>query len=174
MVDEGVAPEAVDHAAVSFGMPMGHVELADVVGLDICSHVGKVLAEAFNLPVSERLQHKLDQGELGRKSGQGFYAWKKGKVVKEGRRQTEVDHNIQDRLILSLVNETVKCLQEELVSDADLMDAGVIFGTGFAPFRGGPIQHARTVGPMHLRDRLNELQAKHGERFKACSGWSEI
>ena len=174
MVDEGVAPEAVDHAAVTFGMPMGPVELADVVGLDICSHVGKVLAEAFDLPVSDRLQHKLEQGELGRKSGQGFYVWKKGKVVKERKRQTEVDNTIQDRLILSLVNETVKCLQEGLVTDADLMDAGVIFGTGFAPFRGGPIQHARTVGPMHLRDRLNELQAKHGERFKACSVWSEI
>ena len=174
MVDEGVAPEEIDHAAVSFGMPMGPIELADVVGLDICSHVGTVLAEAFNLPVSDRLQHKLDQGELGRKSGQGFYLWKQGKVIKENKRQTSVNMIIQDRLILSLLNETVKCLEEKLVQDADLMDAGVIFGTGFAPFRGGPIQHARTIGPMHLRDRLNELQAKHGERFKASAGWSDI
>jgi len=174
MVDEGIAPEAIDHAAVTFGMPMGPIELADVVGLDICSHVGKVLVEAFDLPVSERLQHKIDQGELGRKTGQGFYLWNKGKAVKDKKRQTSVDKNVQDRLVLSLLNETVKCLEEELVQDADLMDAGVIFGTGFAPFRGGPVQHAKTVGPMSLRDRLNELQAKYGERFKASAGWGEI
>ena len=174
MVDEGIAPEAIDSAAESFGMPMGPIELADVVGLDICSHVGKVLSTAFNLPVSERLQHKLDQGELGRKSGQGFYLWKRGKAVKEKKRKNTSYKNIEDRLILSLVNETVKCLEEGLVQDADLIDAGVIFGTGFAPFRGGPIQHAKTVGAMVLRDRLNELQATCGERFKASSGWSKL
>ena len=174
LVDEGIAPEDIDHVAVEFGMPMGPIELADVVGLDICSHVGKVLADAFNLPMSDRLQHKLDQGELGRKSGQGFYQWKNGKVSKQNKPSSSVDASVQDRLILSLVNETVKCLDEGLVEDADLLDAGVIFGTGFAPFRGGPMQYAKTAGPIELRDRLSELQAKHGERFKASSGWSQI
>lgn len=174
LVDEGVSPENIDQAAVSFGMPMGPIELADVVGLDICSHVGKVLADAFNLPVSDRLQHKLDQGELGRKSGQGFYQWKNGRVVKQNKNKSTVDNTVQDRLILSLVNETVKCLEEGLVADGDLLDAGVIFGTGFAPFRGGPIQYARTEGALKLRDRLNELQAKCGDRFKSSAGWSEI
>jgi 3-hydroxyacyl-CoA dehydrogenase/enoyl-CoA hydratase/3-hydroxybutyryl-CoA epimerase len=174
LVDEGIAPEDIDRAAVEFGMPMGPIELADVVGLDICSHVGKVLADAFNLPTSERLQHKIDQGELGRKSGQGFYLWKNGKVTKQNKPSSSVDKQVQDRLILSLVNETVKCLEEGLVADADLLDAGVIFGTGFAPFRGGPIQYAKTVEPIKLRDRLNELQAKCGERFKASSGWSQV
>lgn len=174
LVDEGVAPEQIDQAAVSFGMPMGPIELADVVGLDICSHVGKVLAEAFNLSVSDRLQHKLDQGELGRKSGQGFYQWKNGKVVKENKQKTNINAQVQDRLILSLVNETVKCLEEGLVADADLLDAGVIFGTGFAPFRGGPIQYAKDAGALSLRDRLNELQAKCGERFKSSPGWSKL
>ena len=174
LVDEGIAPEKIDQAAVSFGMPMGPIELADVVGLDICSHVGKVLADAFDLPVSDRLQHKLDQGELGRKSGQGFYLWKHGKVVKQNKDKTSVDKTVQDRLILSLVNETVKCLEEGLVADADLLDAGVIFGTGFAPFRGGPIQYARTAGALTLRDRLNELQANCGDRFKSSSGWGQL
>ena len=174
LVDEGVSPEDIDHAAVEFGMPMGPIELADVVGLDICSHVGKVLAAAFDLPVSNRLQHKLDQGELGRKSGQGFYLWKKGKVSKQKRAKSAVNRQVQDRLILSLVNETMKCLEEKLVADADLLDAGIIFGTGFAPFRGGPVQYARTAGPIQLRDRLNELQAKHGERFKSSSGWAQL
>jgi len=155
-------------------MPMGPIELADVVGLDICSHVGKVLADAFDLKTSDRLQQKIDQGELGRKSGQGFYQWKNGKVLKQKKPNATVDKDVQDRLILSLVNETVKCLGEGLVEDADLLDAGVIFGTGFAPFRGGPIQYAKTAGPMNLRDRLNELQAKCGERFKAASAWSQL
>lgn len=174
LVDEGVTPEDIDRAAVDFGMPMGPIELADVVGLDICSHVGKVLADAFDLTTSDRLQHKLEQGELGRKSGQGFYQWKNGKVSKQNKPRASIDKQVQDRLVLSLVNETVKCLEEGLVEDADLLDAGVIFGTGFAPFRGGPIQYATTADPMKLRDRLNELQAKCGERFKASAAWSQI
>ena len=137
LVDEGVAPEQIDTAALKFGMPMGPIELADVVGLDICSHVGKVLADAFNLTTSNRLQQKIDQGELGRKSGQGFYHWKNGKAVKQKNNGDKSNPDVQDRLILSLVNECVKCLDENLVADADLLDAGVIFGTGFAPFRGG-------------------------------------
>ena len=100
--------------------------------------------------------------------------WKKGKVVKENKHKAEVDSVVQDRLILSLVNETVKCLEEVLVADADLLDAGVIFGTGFAPFRGGPIQYAKTAGALTLRDRLNELQAKCGDRFKSSAGWSKL
>ena len=174
LVDEGIAPEQIDTAALKFGMPMGPIELADVVGLDICSHVGKVLADAFNLTTSNRLQQKLDQGELGRKSGQGFYHWKNGKVVKQKNNADKSNPDVQDRLILSLVNECVKCLDENLVTDADLLDAGVIFGTGFAPFRGGPIQYARTAGAMSLRDRLNQLQGTCGERFKASSGWQHL
>ena len=174
LVDEGVAPEQIDYAALKFGMPMGPIELADVVGLDICSHVGKVLADAFDLSMSNRLQQKLDQGELGRKSGQGFYLWKKGKAVKEKSNKLSVNQDVQDRLILSLVNETAKCLEENLVADADLLDAGVIFGTGFAPFRGGPIQYARDAGSLSLRERLNQLQASCGDRFKASSGWQNI
>lgn len=174
MVGEGIPAELIDHAAVEFGMPMGPIELADVVGLDICSHVGEVLANAFDLPVSERLQHKLDQGELGRKSGQGFYQWKNGKAVKHKKHQAEVDRLVQDRLILCLVNESVKCLDEDIIIDADMLDAGVIFGTGFAPFRGGPIQHAKTKGVMPLRDRLTEFQAQYGDRYKAAAGWSQL
>ena len=174
LVDEGVAPEQIDTAALKFGMPMGPIELADVVGLDICSHVGKVLADAFNLTTSNRLQQKLDQGELGRKSGQGFYHWKNGKAVKQKNNAGQSSPDVEDRLILSLVNECVKCLDENLVADSNLLDAGVIFGTGFAPFRGGPIQYARTAGAVNLRNRLNELQNSCGERFKASGGWQHL
>lgn len=174
LVDEGVAPELIDKAALKFGMPMGPIELADVVGLDICSHVGKVLADAFNLSMSNRLQQKINQGELGRKTGQGFYQWKNGKAVKTKSKNGESNPDVQDRLILSLVNECIKCLDEDLVADTDLLDAGVIFGTGFAPFRGGPIQYARDAEPLRLRDRLNELQASCGDRFKSSSGWQNL
>ena len=95
-------------------------------------------------------------------------------MSKQNKTSSSVDRQVQDRLILSLINETVKCLDEELVEDSDLLDAGVIFGTGFAPFRGGPIQYVKNTGAMKLRDRLNELQAKCGDRFKASPGWSEI
>lgn len=174
LIDEGVAPEQIDHAAVAFGMPMGPVELADVVGLDICQHVGQVLAQAFNLSLSQRLQHKLAQGELGKKSGRGFYQWKNAKAVKQPGHKLQFDTQVQERLILSCVNEAVKCLHAGLVADADLLDAGIIFGAGFAPFRGGPIEYAKTAGVLALRDRLSQLQADCGERFKSSSGWSSL
>lgn len=174
MAEEGVEPEKIDHAALQFGMPMGPIELADVVGLDICQHVGKVLADAFNLPNSNALTQKIDQGHKGKKTGQGFYTWKKGRAVKEKLKSNTVDKDIQDRLVLSYVNEAVKCMQENLVEDADLLDAGMIFGTGFAPFRGGPMQYARVQGGDQLHARLEQLTTQCGERFQPSDGWKNI
>ena len=72
------------------------------------------------------------------------------------------------------IYKEMESLREEVVANSDLLDAAMIFGTGFAPFKGGPVEYAKTAGPMLLRDRLNVLQAKYGERFKASPGWSEI
>lgn len=174
MVGEGLAPEEIDHAAVSFGMPMGPIELADVVGLDICNHVGQVLADAFNLPTASILQRKIDRGDLGKKSGYGFYAWQKGRPVKQKQKNQSVNVDVQDRLILSLVNEAMKCHQEQLVTDDDLLDAGIIFGTGFAPFRGGPMQYIRTTGASVLHGRLVELVQLYGDRFAPSDGWKNF
>jgi 3-hydroxyacyl-CoA dehydrogenase/enoyl-CoA hydratase/3-hydroxybutyryl-CoA epimerase len=85
-----------------------------------------------------------------------------------------VPADIQDRLVLPLINEAVACLADGVVSDADLLDAGVIFGTGFAPFRGGPIHYARERGVDRVTSRLEELAELHGDRFAPHSGWSGI
>ncbi|MDE2380877.1 MAG: enoyl-CoA hydratase/isomerase family protein [Xanthomonadaceae bacterium] len=168
---EGIPGAAIDKAAVKFGMPMGPIELLDTVGLDVAASVGKELAPFLGLDVPAALA-TVDAGKRGKKDGQGIYAWENGKAKKpELPAGYAAPDDLEDRLILPLLNEAVACLQAGVVSDADLLDAGVIFGTGFAPFRGGPIQHIRTVGADALLARLMALQAKYGERFAPRAGW---
>ena len=137
-VDEGIAPEVVDEAALAFGMPMGPIELADTVGLDICVAVGKLLGETAAPP--RRLLELVDGGHLGKKTGRGFYAWAAGKPQKQA--AAAVPAGLADRLVGPFVAEAKAALAEHIVADADLVDAGAIFGTGFAPFRGGPLHYA--------------------------------
>jgi 3-hydroxyacyl-CoA dehydrogenase/enoyl-CoA hydratase/3-hydroxybutyryl-CoA epimerase len=137
-VDEGIAPETVDEAALQFGMPMGPIELADTVGLDICMAVGKLLGGATAPP--RRLTELIGAGNLGRKTGRGFYAWVDGKPQKAA--PGAVPPGLAARLIEPLVAQARSALNEHIVGDADLVDAGAIFGTGFAPFRGGPLHYA--------------------------------
>ncbi len=174
LAEDGVPLAEIDKVAVRFGMPMGPVELADSVGLDVALHVSKVLGAAFNRPVSGKLQKMVDDGLLGRKSGQGYYRWENGKAIKSAVEGYDVPDDVEDRLILSMVNEAVACLHERVVTDADLLDAGVIFGTGFAPFRGGPLHYAKARGTTAIVMRLNELARTHGERFEPHTGWSEL
>jgi 3-hydroxyacyl-CoA dehydrogenase/enoyl-CoA hydratase/3-hydroxybutyryl-CoA epimerase len=177
LAEEGVAMADIDAAAEQFGMPMGPVELVDSVGLDVALGVSKVLGKAFNRPLPARLEEMVAAGQLGRKVGQGFYAWTDGKAVKPPASSAEsgqLPADIQDRLMLPLVNEAVACLSESVVTDPDLLDAGVIFGTGFAPFRGGPLQYARERGVADVVATLERLAAAHGERFTPHSGWSSI
>jgi len=174
LAEEGVPLAEIDKAAEAFGMPMGPVELADSVGLDVALHVAKVLGASSNRPIPEALQQMVDNGSLGRKSGQGYYRWEDGRAVKPASESVDLPDDIQDRLILSMVNEAVACLNDGVVSDADLLDAGVIFGTGFAPFRGGPLNYARERGTTATVMRLNELARAHGERFEPHNGWSDL
>ena len=175
LYEEGVPAPVIDKAAVEFGMPMGPIELADTVGLDICLHVAEILSRSMAIEVPAPLKQLVDQGRLGKKSGQGFYPFRKGKPVKP-----QVDRNysppadLQDRLMLRLLNEAVACLREKVVDSADHLDAGVIFGTGFAPFRGGPLHYIMTRGPAQLRQTLEKLQARHGDRFAPDPGWREL
>ncbi len=171
--DEGVPPAAIDQAAQRFGMPMGPVETADVVGLDVLAHVGEIIATGTARPVPKLkgLHELIALGKLGRKSGEGFYPWREGKPVKPAPAQA-APPDLTDRLILALVNESVACLREGLTDDADLIDAAVIFGTGFAPFRGGPLTYARARGITALLERLAALSARYGERFQPDPGWS--
>ena len=139
-VDEGISPEAVDEAALAFGMPMGPIELADTVGLDICVAVGKMLGDDAAPP--SKLMDAIGAGNLGRKTGRGYYAWVNGKAQKGA--AGAVPEGLAGRLIGPLVVEAKAALAQHIVADADLVDAGAIFGTGFAPFRGGPLHYAAT------------------------------
>ncbi len=177
LADAGVPLAAIDDAAKDFGMPAGPIELLDTVGLDIVLNVSEVLGAAFDRPIPPRLKAMVEQGQLGRKSGQGFYRWENGKRIEPENEESagaRVPDDITDRLILPMVNESVACLSEGVVGDADLLDAGVIFGTGFAPFRGGPLKYARDRGVAEIRSALQALQAKHGDWFKPHEGWSRF
>jgi 3-hydroxyacyl-CoA dehydrogenase/enoyl-CoA hydratase/3-hydroxybutyryl-CoA epimerase len=169
----GVPLAAIDRAAVDFGMPMGPIELIDVVGLDVAAHVGEIIAAQLQRPLTAipRLTQLLAAKRLGRKSGAGFYEWVDGKPVKPPA-SAAAPADLIDRLILVLVNECVACLREGIVRDADLVDAAVIFGAGFAPFRGGPLTYARSRGIAAVVARLKDLASRHGARFEPDAGWS--
>ena len=174
LAHEGVPLAEIDKAAVRFGMPMGPIELVDSVGLDIAQHVAGILTTASGREVPENALDKMvEDGLLGRKTGQGFYRWENGKAVKPAANGSVPD-DIEDRLILAMVNEAVACLSEGVVADGDFLDAGVIFGTGFAPFRGGPINYARERGFDTVVAALKSLAERHGERFAPHTGWSSL
>jgi 3-hydroxyacyl-CoA dehydrogenase/enoyl-CoA hydratase/3-hydroxybutyryl-CoA epimerase len=174
MVDEGLPPAAIDAAAKDFGMPMGPIELADMVGLDIGWAVGQELAKPGAL-VPKKLKALVEAKQFGKKTGQGFYRWEKGKAVKGSTGTGTVDLKaLADRLVLPALNEAVACVREKIVEDADLCDAGIVFGTGFAPHRGGPIQYIRQRGKPELLAIMEELRKQHGERFAADAGWPGI
>ena len=174
LVDEGVPPETIDAAMKDFGMPMGPIELADMVGLDIGWAVGQELAKAGS-PIPKKLQSLVEAKKFGMKTGQGFYRWSKGKPVKSATGPGSIDLNaLADRMVSPALNEAVACLREGIVADADLVDVGMIFGTGFAPHRGGPVQTIRARGKQEWLRILEDLKARHGLRFEPDSGWAAI
>jgi len=174
LANEGVPLSVIDKAATDYGMPMGPIELADTVGLDICLHVAENLSKHMPIEVPEKLRDMVEKGSLGKKTGQGFYTFNKGKPVKT---QPNKDYtppvDVQDRLILRLLNEVVACLRDKVVATSNQADAGIIFGTGFAPFRGGPFNYIEYRGHEQLTKMLEKLQSRHGSRFTADEGWSQ-
>ena len=174
LANEGVALVDIDRAAEDFGMPMGPVELVDSVGLDVALGVSRVLGKAFDVPVPDGLEAMVEDGKLGRKSGQGFYSWEDGKAIKDESQSSATPDDLVDRLMLPLVNESMACLSEGVVESADLLDAGVIFGTGFAPFRGGPLNYAKERGVADVVSALERLAKAHGERFRPRPGWEDF
>jgi 3-hydroxyacyl-CoA dehydrogenase/enoyl-CoA hydratase/3-hydroxybutyryl-CoA epimerase len=167
LLQEGIAPEAIDKAAKDFGMMMGPVELADTVGLDVCLAVAKNQIQYFGGQIPKHLLEKVEKGEIGRKSGKGFYRYKQGKPIKTQLTKAHVSLDISQRLIMRMVNEAAACIREGVVSDAELLDAGMLYGTGFAPFRGGPMNYAKQYGQAQLNDLFCQLENQYGERFKA-------
>ena len=176
MLNEGIKRETIDAAAVAFGMPMGPIELADTVGLDICLHVAEMLKADLVRPMpdlSPMLRNKVEAGQLGRKTGKGFYEWKDGSAVKE-RDAPKPTEEMADRLILPMLDACVACLREGVVADEDTIDGAMIFATGFPPFRGGPMHYIRSRGVADVYAALKRLSERYGERFNPSPGWDRL
>jgi 3-hydroxyacyl-CoA dehydrogenase/enoyl-CoA hydratase/3-hydroxybutyryl-CoA epimerase len=172
---EGISKEIIDRAAMDFGMPVGPVELSDMVGLDVCLHVGTIVSNALGktTPDLAPLQELVTAGKLGKKSGEGLYRWAAGKPQR-AQVEGDVPADLQDRLMLILANECVACLRETLVDREEWIDAGMIFGSGYAPFRGGPLRAARERGVDECVRRLQDLAARYGSRFTPDPGWERL
>jgi 3-hydroxyacyl-CoA dehydrogenase/enoyl-CoA hydratase/3-hydroxybutyryl-CoA epimerase len=174
LVEEGVPPQIADKAARDFGMPMGPIELADTVGLDICLSVAEELSKPLNVSVPERLRELVTAGKLGRKSGEGFYRYD----ARGRRRSAEAPKlasspPVTERLVLRMLNEAMACLREGVVSDPDAVDAGMVYGTGFAPFLGGPMRYIESLGETGIVHSLSRLAQEYGARFNPDAGWRE-
>ncbi len=142
MLLEGYEKEAIDASAIRFGMPMGPIELADVVGLDVCMKVAETLAEGDVSAQRDLLQGMIDDNRLGKKTGEGFYRWEKGRADREKRNlDSPYGDEIAERLMKPFLAECKAASRDGIVADDDLLDAGIIFGTGFAPFTGGPMNY---------------------------------
>jgi 3-hydroxyacyl-CoA dehydrogenase / enoyl-CoA hydratase / 3-hydroxybutyryl-CoA epimerase len=180
---EGHSVEAIDQAILNFGMPMGPLRLNDEVGLDVSQHVGSDLAARVSHlpPLNNVLPRMIQKGWLGRKSGAGFYVYRDGsetpnpdlKEFQPAIQPTNADQ-LTDRLIFIMVNEAARVLEEKVVSDPADVDFGMIMGTGWAPFRGGPLKYADSVGISTVVSRLNHLAGKFGEHFKPCTLLSDM
>ena len=174
LVEEGVPLAAIDKAAVQFGMPMGPIELADKVGLDICLSVATNVQQVAAETLPTCLTEKVAAQHLGCKTGRGFYQYSKTKVKKPSI-PSDFKHfeEITQRLVLRYLNEAMACWREGIVDSLDKVDAGMIFGTGFAPFRGGPIHYAQSIGLSELSAQFAALENKFGARFVMDRGWQQ-
>lgn len=174
LLNQGVPMTAIDKAMTNFGMPMGPVTLADTVGLDVCLSVAKYLSQYFNSPIPQRLIDLVEKRKLGKKTGEGFYKYdKRGKQIKPANEKPydKPLDEISNRLVLRMLNEAFACLREGVVSDGDLLDAGMIFGTGFAPFRGGPIHYAKSQGIHELFQQFLKQQQARGDKADVIQDW---
>jgi 3-hydroxyacyl-CoA dehydrogenase/enoyl-CoA hydratase/3-hydroxybutyryl-CoA epimerase len=175
---EGAAIEAIDGALVDFGFPVGPITLLDEVGIDVGEKVGKILHEAFGdrMRPPAALHEVVAGGRLGRKNRRGFYTYdEKKKRVDEsvydllpgGRTRKAVDaREVQDRLVVQMVNEAIRCLGEGILRSPRDGDVGAVFGLGFPPFRGGPFRWADALGTRALLDKVEALRSRYGDRFE--------
>jgi 3-hydroxyacyl-CoA dehydrogenase len=181
LLEEGYSVTDIDTAMRRFGMPMGPFEVVDEVGLDVAQKVAGVLSRAFpsRMTASPELEKMVAAGRLGRKNGAGFYRYSgKKRVVDPGlrtllgltrQRRPQTLETISERLVLVMVNEAARCLEENVVPDAGKLDLAMIFGAGFPPFRGGLLRHADTFGLARAEQRLIALRAEKGDRFEPAA-----
>lgn len=177
LIEEGISAAAIDQAAIGFGMPMGPIELADSVGLDVCLAVAETLSGPLGVSVPSELREFVAQGRLGKKTGRGFYRYDgKGRARRARRprsRRLQPHIPIMERLVLRLLNEAMVCLREQVVDGSDAIDAGMVFATGFAPYLGGPMCYAESLGATGIGHSLYRLSQEYGERFTPDPGWSQ-
>jgi 3-hydroxyacyl-CoA dehydrogenase/enoyl-CoA hydratase/3-hydroxybutyryl-CoA epimerase len=179
LLSEGRRTESIDRAMLEFGMPMGPLNLIDEVGIDVAFKVAQILHAAFpgRLKPSPIIQKMQEEGRLGKKCGRGFYVYDgKNKRVDEGvfailgdlaaKENRGGDDDIQDRLYFIMLQEAAFCLEEGIVRQPRDVDAGMIFGTGFPPFRGGVLRYADNLTLPHCVERMQQLAEKYGERFE--------
>jgi 3-hydroxyacyl-CoA dehydrogenase/enoyl-CoA hydratase/3-hydroxybutyryl-CoA epimerase len=170
----------LDEAMLDFGMPMGPMLLLDEVGIDVALHVAQTLAANYRdrMVVPGMLNKMVQAGLLGRKSGRGFYLHAKGKSPQpnleltaklEARNSKLETRNLQERMVLLMVNEAARCLEEEVVTDPADVDFAMIMGTGFAPFRGGPLRYADTLGAAKLVGAMDRLVQSGAGHFAPCA-----
>ncbi|MET0262224.1 MAG: 3-hydroxyacyl-CoA dehydrogenase NAD-binding domain-containing protein, partial [Rariglobus sp.] len=175
---EGHAPATIDKSMLDFGMPMGPLRLADEVGIDVALHVAKDLEQRLPhaAPLDDTLARMLTQKWLGKKSGTGFYVHEKGATHAKPNphldllRTSSAPRNsspetLQDRLVLIMINEAARCLDEGVVTSPEDVDFGMILGTGWAPFRGGPLRYADTLGASAVVSKLDALARDAGPHF---------
>ncbi len=177
LLEEGVDRKHIDTAAKNFGMPMGPIELVDQIGLDVCVHVADMMADSIDKPMAripDSVRKKINNGELGKKSGQGFYRWKNGKAQHEENTEQKIDEQLTDRLILPMLDACIECHRKDVVNNLDNLDGAMIFATGFAPFRGGPIHYARTRGIDEIVKALDKFAHQYGDRFVPDQGWKDL
>jgi 3-hydroxyacyl-CoA dehydrogenase/enoyl-CoA hydratase/3-hydroxybutyryl-CoA epimerase len=147
--ESGIPVKDIDEAMLEFGMPMGPMRLLDEIGLDVAAHVAKTLASAFpdRFPHTDALDKMVNEGHLGKKTGQGFYRYENGKEILPTTHSDLPRHeSIQTNLALLISQEAMRCLKEGIARNADDIDLAMVLGTGYPPFRGGPITFARDAG----------------------------
>ncbi len=181
LFESGARARDLDEAMLDFGMPMGPLRLLDEVGLDVAHHICGTLAEKFHgrFPVPSLLDKMLKAKMLGRKSGRGFYRHARGKQLPKLNVETETFRcnrdasgltraQLQERMVLLMINEAARCLEEKVVASADDVDFGMVMGTGFAPFRGGPLRHADAVGAAQIVAAMRHWVGTGATWFEPC------
>jgi 3-hydroxyacyl-CoA dehydrogenase/enoyl-CoA hydratase/3-hydroxybutyryl-CoA epimerase len=180
LFEQGASLENLDEAMLDFGMPMGPMRLLDEVGVDVARHVAETLAASFSgrMLVPAVLGKMVEAGLLGRKCGRGFYLY--GKTGESGPNplvaayvhnrpaaaMTRVD--LQERMVFLMVNEAAHCLEEQIVATPEDVDFAMVMGTGFAPFRGGPLRYADSLGVEKIVGAMEILTDGGATQFKPC------
>ena len=187
MLEEGGSIEGIDEALMQFGMPMGAFLLLDEIGIDVAARVSAIVQQGLGgrLPASPLLEALSGEGFLGRKSGRGFYRYLHGRrggheplvyamTGKRSRQEKLTPEEVVDRTVLLMIKEAALCLEEGIIERPDLLDAALIFGIGFPPFRGGLLRYADSLGAKRIVEKLASYEQKLGDRFSAPRSLREM